>query len=149
RPLIHGMHMSAVSWRTPELRNQMLALVDSGVVNTVELDLKDEAGEIGYDSKVPMAKQIGAVKHYYNLRQAVADLHRRGVRVVGRIVAFRDPILATAAWGEGHRDWVVQRPDGTPHGAYGGFTNMKAPAVQRYNLATESEAIGAGVGGIL
>jgi hypothetical protein len=149
RPTVHGVHMSAVSWRTADLRNQIFGLIDSGVINTVELDLKDEAGEVGYDSDVPLAKQIGSVKRYYHLRDAIDELHRRGVRVVGRIVAFRDPILATAAWQDGHRDWVVQRPDGTPHGAYGGFANMDAPAVQQYNLDIASEAIDAGIDEIL
>jgi hypothetical protein len=149
RPVVHGVHMSAVSWRTPELRNEIFRLIDSGVINTVELDLKDEAGEIGYDSDLPLAKQIGAVKRYYHLRDAIDELHRRHVRVVGRIVVFRDPILAAAAWKDGHRDWVVQRPDGTPHGAYGGFTNMDAPAVQQYNLDIAGEAIDGGIDEIL
>ena len=149
RPVVHGVHMSAVSWRTPELRNDVLDLIDAGVINTVELDLKDEAGEIGYDSELPLAKRIGAVKRSYRLRDAIDELHERGVRVVGRIVAFRDPMLAAAAWREGNHDWVIQRPDGTPHGAYGGFTNFHSPAVQQYNLGIAQEAVDAGIDEIL
>lgn len=149
RPPVRGVHMSAISWRTKSLRDDVLAMIDSGAVNTVQLDLKDEGGEVGYDSAVPMARRIGAVKDYYDLRDAVADLHRRGVRVIGRIVVYRDPILADAAWAEGRRDWVVQRPDGTPHGAYGGFTNMASEEVNRYNLDIAAEAVAAGVDEIL
>lgn len=149
RPPVRGVHMSAISWRTKALRDGVFAMIDAGTINTVELDLKDEGGEIGYDSELPMAKRIGAVKRYYDLRKAVDELHRRGVRVIGRIVVFRDPILARAAWAEGNRDWVVQRPDGTPHGAYGGFTNMAAPEVRKYNLDVAAEAIGSGVDEIL
>jgi hypothetical protein len=149
RPVVHGVHMTAISWRTPDLRRGVFDLIDAGVINTVELDLKDEAGEIGYDSDIPLAKRIGSVKRYYRLRDAVDELHERGVRVVGRIVAFRDPVLATSAWQEGHRDWVVQRPDGTAHGAYGGFTNMAAGPVQQYLLDIADEAVGAGVDEIL
>ena len=149
RPVVHGVHMTAISWRTPELRRGIFDLIDAGVINTVELDLKDESGEIGYDSDIPMGQRIGAVKRYYRLADAVDELHRRGVRVIGRIVAFRDPLLATAAWQEGHRDWVVQRPDGTAHGAYGGFTNMAAGPVQQYNLDIADEAVSAGVDEIL
>jgi hypothetical protein len=149
RPVVRGVHMSAVSWRTPELRNDVLKLIDDGVINTVELDLKDEAGEIGYDSELPLAKRIGAVKRYYRLRDTVEELHRRGVRVVGRVVVFRDPILATAAWDEGRRDWVVQRPDGTAHGAYGGFTNLNSQPVLQYNLDIAEEAVNSGVDEIL
>jgi hypothetical protein len=141
--------MSAVSWRTPELRKGVFDLIDAGKINTVELDLKDESGEIGYDSKIPLARQIGSSKKYYDLDKAVAELHRRKVRVIGRIVAFRDPIMAEAAWRDGHHDWVVQKPDGSAHGAYGGFTNMASPAVQKYNLDVAAEGAAAGVDEVL
>jgi hypothetical protein len=149
RPNVRGVHMSAISWRTPDLRQGVFDLIDEGKINTVELDLKDEDGAIGYDTKIPLAKQIGSDKRYYELSKAVDELHRRGVRVIGRLVAFRDPILARAAWAEGHHDWVVQRPDGSPHGSYGGFTNMASRAVQQYNLDIAAEAATAGVDEVL
>jgi hypothetical protein len=149
RPPVRGVHMSAISWRTKSLRDDVFAMIDSGAINTVELDLKDEGGEVGYDSSLPLARRIGAAKDYYDLRNAVTELHDRGVRVVGRIVVYRDPILADWAWSSGRKDWVVQRPDGSRHGAYGGFTNMAAEEVNRYNLAIASEAVAAGVDEIL
>jgi hypothetical protein len=151
RPSVKGVHMSAISWRTKDLRQGVFKLIDEGKINTVELDLKDESGEVGYHSKVPLAQQIKSDKGYYDLHDAVKELHDRGVRVIGRIVVFRDPILARAAWDGGHKDWVVQAPDGSPHGSYGGlaFTNMASKAVQQYNLDIASEAAGAGVDEIL
>ena len=149
RPTVHGVHMSALSWREPDLRAGVFALIDQHRINTVELDLKDESGEVGYNSKVPLAQQVGAVKRYYDLAQAVRTLHAKGVRVIGRVVVYRDPILADAAWRDGHHDWVVQKPDGSPQGAYGGFTNMGAPAVREYNLAIAAEAANLGVDEIL
>ena len=65
------------------------------------------------------------------------------------VTGASDPALATAAWKEGHHDWVVQTPAGTPHGAYGGFTNVASKAVQQYNLDIASEAASAGVVEIL
>jgi hypothetical protein len=149
RPNVRGVHMSAIAWRTKDLRQGVLDLIVQGKINAVELDLKDEGGEVGYDSKVPLARQIGSVKHYYDLRDAVKLLHDKGVRVIGRLVVFRDPVLAKAAWADGHHDWVVQTPDGQPHGAYGGFTNMASKAVQQYNLDIASEAAAAGVDEVL
>jgi hypothetical protein len=67
-----------------------------------------------------------------------------GVRVVGRIVCFRDPKLAKWAWTHGHRDWDVQAPGGGPYKSakYGGaaFTNWANPQVQDYNIALADEA---------
>ena len=44
--------------------------------------------------------------------------------MIGRLVAFRDPIYAEAAWAAGDRDQVVQTPDGDMFSTYGGFTNF-------------------------
>ncbi len=43
---------------------------------------------------------------------AVKLLHAKGIRVIGRLVCFRDPIMAEAAWKAGNRDEVIQTPDG-------------------------------------
>jgi hypothetical protein len=149
RPVTRGVHMTAISWSEPELRRPIFDLIEQGKINTVELDLKDESGEVGYDSRVPLARRIGAVKGYYDLRSAVKVLHAKGVRVIGRVVVYRDPILARKAWERGDRDWVTQKPDGSPQGSYGGFTNMASPEVRRYNLDIAREAADLGVDEIL
>ena len=59
---------------------------------------------------------------------------RKGVRVIGRLVCFRDSILAGAAWKAGKRDEVIQTPDGQTYGGYGGFTNFANPVVRRYQI---------------
>ena len=66
-------------------------------------------------------------------------------RVIGRVVAFRDPVLAKAAWARGDKDWVVQDTAGAALGAYGGFTNFANANVVAYNLAIADEAARAGV----
>jgi hypothetical protein len=149
RPMTRGVHMSAISWRQPDLRDAVLAMADAGTINTVELDIKDESGEVGWNATVPLARQIGAVKKYYDLGAAVKDLHARGIRVIGRVVAFRDPILAQAAWFIGNHDWVIQDGNGKPLGAYGGFTNFKSPEVRKYNIDLAMEAVDLGVDEIL
>jgi hypothetical protein len=144
-----GVHVTAAAWGYEPLRKGILALVDNGLVSAVQLDLKDEAGIIGYDSQHPLANQIGAVRPEYKLRETVAELKRKGVRVIGRLVAFRDAPLAKWAWDNGRRDWVVQTAGGKMHDAYGGFTNFAQAEVQRYNLELALEAADAGVDDIL
>ena len=80
-------------------------------INTIELDLKDESGIVGYDSKVPLRqpdrrREARATRS----REAVKQIHDLGGRVIGRIVAFRDPVLARYAWDHGHREQVIQAP---------------------------------------
>lgn len=144
-----AVHMTAISWATPGLRRPVLRMIERGLINTVQLDLKDESGIVGYDSRLPFARRIGAVQPSYRLRAAVADLHGRGVRVVGRIVAFRDPVHAAFAWSRGDRAQVIQTPEGGPYAGYGGFTNFADPAVRRYNIDIAREAARAGVDDIV
>jgi hypothetical protein len=147
-PETRGVHVGADAWADPALKAEILQMIADGRINTVELDLKDEQGDVGYASEVPLAKEIGAVKARYDLPAAVAELHGLGVRVVGRLVAFLDPVLGHAAWTRGDKDWVLQRPDGQPLGD-GGFTNYVQPDVRAYNLAIAEEAAKAGVDDVL
>lgn len=144
-----GVHVSAAAWANDELRAAVLDLVDRGLIDTVELDLKDENGVVGYDSEVPEARAIGAVQAQYDLAEAVRLLEARGARVVGRLVAFRDPIYANAAWAAGRTGEVLQTPDGAMLPAYGGFANYVDPAVRAYNLDLALEAVDLGVRDIL
>jgi hypothetical protein len=149
RPVSNGVHVTALAWGDPQLHAAVQSLIDNHQINAVELDLKDETGIVGYDSAVPLAREIGAVQASYSLAASVTDLHAHGVRVIGRVVAFRDPVLAKAAWAKGNKDWVVQDAAGQPLGAYGGFSNFANADVQAYNFAIADEAARAGVDEIL
>jgi hypothetical protein len=150
-PRTNGVHVSAKDWADPAVKAEVLKMITDRRINSVELDLKDERGVVGYNSKVALAKQIGAVRPSYDLRAAVAQLHALKVRVIGRVVAFLDPILSDAAWARGDHDWVLQAPDHQPLkvNATGGFTNYVKPEVRAYNLAVAEEAARAGVDDIL
>ena len=146
---IRGVHASGWTWATPELRDPILQMVEEGLINTVQLDLKDEGGDVWYDTRVSLAHEVGAVTELWDLRQVVEDLHALDVRVVGRIVIFRDPKLATHAVAEGNMTWVVQNPDGSAYGKYGGFTNPYNEDVWEYNIALAEEAAELGVDDIM
>jgi len=146
---VRSVHVTSYGWADRSLRNGVLALVEADKVNTIELDLKDESGLLGWDAAVPYARRIGAVEDVYDLKQAVEQLHAQGVRVIGRLVCFRDPIHAQAAWREGRRDEVVQTPGGQAYSGYGGFTNFANPAVRKYNIDVAVAAAKLGVDEIL
>ncbi len=149
QPPIRGVHATGYTWATPELRQPILDAIADGLINTVELDLKDEGGDVWYDTGVELAHRIGAVTELWDLEQVVKELHALDVRVVGRLVNFRDPRLATYAVESGQMNWVVQNLDGTAFGKYGGFTNPFDPAVREYNIALAEEAVRLGVDDIL
>ena len=146
---IRGVHASGYTWSTPALKDPIMAMIASGQINTVEIDLKDEAGKIWWATSVPLASEIGAIEELWNLSEVVRELHALGVRVIGRLVVFRDPILSDWAVAQGKTDWIVQNPDGTPYGQYGGYTNPFSRDVWEYNIAVGEEAARLGVDDIL
>lgn len=146
---LRGVHVTADGWANAPLRQGVLALIAAHRINTVELDLKDEGGIAGWNPPVALARTIGAAQPIYDLAATVRRLHELGVRVVGRIVCFRDPILAAAAWRDGRHNEVVQTPSGGEYAGYGGFTNFADPVVRAYNVAIAVAAAKVGVDDIL
>jgi hypothetical protein len=164
-PTSRGLHLSASAWNDDAVRDAALELVEAGDLDTVVLDLKDECGVVTYGSEVAVAGQAGAVDEQLDLAEAVEAVHDAGGRVVGRLVVFRDPLLARWGWANGHPDWVLQDTANDPWPAYGdgagcpaaesaepivgGFTNVASPAVWTYNTDLAVEAAAAGVDDIV
>ncbi len=144
---VRGAHVTFWAWK--HHRAEVMSLVNSGKITALELDLKDESGIVGWDAGVPLAEKMGAEQAIYDLEKAVDLLHSKGVRVVGRLVAFRDPIHAAWAFEHGRKAQVVQTPGGDPYAGYGGFTNFANPVVRQYNIDVAKAAVAAGVDEIL
>jgi hypothetical protein len=144
---VRSVHVTFWAWK--HHRAEIMNLVNTGKVTALELDLKDESGIVGFDSDVPLAEKMGAEHAVMNLEEAVNVLHSKGVRVIGRLVAFRDPIHSAWAWENGKRKQVVQTPGGDPYSGYGGFTNFANPAVRDYNIDIAKAGVAAGVDEIL
>jgi hypothetical protein len=144
---IRAVHVTGAAWAYSKLRNPVLALIKAHKINAVELDIKDEDGIINYPSQIPLAKAAKSTFTYYELPKVTALLHKLGVRVIGRIVAFNDPKLAAYAEAHHKNAWFIQNPNGTKY-LYGynkhGFTNFANPDVRKYNQDIAVEAIKGG-----
>jgi hypothetical protein len=146
---IRAVHVTSSAWGDATLRRGVLDLIAKDRINAVELDIKEEGGIVGWDAPVALAHEIGAVQDRYDLAAAVKLLHAKGIRVIGRLVCFNDPVYAGWAWTHGHRDEVVQTPNGQKYGGYGGFTNFSNPIVRKYQVDIAVAAAKAGVDEIL
>ena len=107
RPLpveIRGVHVTMGLASLPDTLEEYLELERDGLT-ALELDVKDEHGQIGFTPRsVPLAQEVGAARDLYAPRAAARLAHQHGVYLVGRVVVFEDPILATA-----RPDLAVQR----------------------------------------
>jgi hypothetical protein len=149
---VRAVHVSFCAWATPSLRDPILQKIEDGLINAVQLDIKDETGTIGPATEVEMAARVGADQPpcRVDLPAAVDQLHELGVPVIGRIVAFADPVLARWAWDNDERDWVIQTAGGDMFvGKYAGFANFANPEIVDYLVDLAEEAAAAGVDHIL
>ncbi len=111
RPLpveIRGVHVTGALASLPGKFREYVGYKRYGL-NTIELDVKDEGGEIGFSpANVPLARTVGATRRFYDPKALVGLAHRNGIYMIGRVVCFQDPKLA-----QGRPDLAVQRPDGS------------------------------------
>jgi hypothetical protein len=144
RPLpveVRGVHVTGALASLPGKLDEYVALKAHGL-NTIELDVKDEGGEIGFaPAGVPLARKAGAVRNYYSPRQVASMLHRKGLYLIGRVVVFQDPYLARA-----RPDLAVHRPDGSiwTTGAGLAWVNPYDRRVWDYNVSIAAAAARAG-----
>lgn len=152
-PGMRAVHMTALAWAYKPLHDPVVQLLKDKKIDTIELDIKDEDGVVGWDSQLPLAQQSGAAKDTYKLDEAVKEIHDLGGKIVGRIVAFRDPKLARWAVKEGKMDMVIQDRSGNAYnaGTYGAasFTNFGNADVRQYNIDLGIEAAKAGFDDIM
>jgi hypothetical protein len=144
---IRAVHMTGRAWAYSKLRNPVLALARQHRINAIQIDIKDEDGIVNYPTNVQLARTVGARGDLYDAKKVTTQLHRMGIRVIGRIVAFNDPKLSTWADTHGKKDWIIQNPDGTKY-LYGynksGFSNFAMKEVRQYNQDLAVEAVKAG-----
>jgi len=148
-----AVHVRAIDWANPEIHDRIVEMAEAGLINAVQLDIKGETGEVGYATKVGLANRAGAVTAYYDVREALDELHGLGVRVIGRIVNFLDPLLASWAWNNGRPEMVVLdgsggQPLDNNYGA-AAFTNFANPQVREYQIELAREAVRLGFDEIL
>jgi hypothetical protein len=137
---VRGVHVTMALASIPGRLDQYIALKAQGL-NTIELDVKDENGEIAFSPGSRLATKVGAAKRYYDPRHLAAKVHAAGLYLIGRVVTFEDPILS-AGW----PSVAVMRADGARWLNNGGlgWTNPYDKRVWRYNVQVATAAAKAG-----
>jgi len=138
-PEIRGVH---VTMSLASLRGKLQQYLALPGLNTIELDVKDESGRVGFVPRsVPLARRTGAAGPFYNPRRAARLVHSHGAYLIGRVVTFEDPVLA-----EKHPELAIHTSDGSVWrtSAGLGWTNPYDRRVWRYNVDLAVAAAKAG-----
>ena len=106
---VRGIYISGPMAGSTELFQNILDSAAGTEINTVVIDFKDDQGRITCPVDSPVASEIGACRPYVqDMKGLIASLKERGLYVIARVVAFRDPWLA-----EKKPEWSLHLADGS------------------------------------
>jgi len=100
-----GLYLSFYGIGSSVIRGRALDLIDKTELNTLVVDVKGDRGMIPWKSAIPDAHGTGPQKiiTVRDMPALMADLHKRGIYLIARIVSFKDDPLANA-----HHEWAVK-----------------------------------------
>lgn len=128
---VRGVHVPAPTLESEGSLRSFIDLKRFGL-NTLEVDVKDENGEIAFPiPDTSLARGIGAERNYYDPRVVSATVNGEDLYLIGRIAVFEDPILAA-----GSPDMAIRTTDGDiwTNAAGLGWTDPYNEDVWRYNV---------------
>lgn len=138
-----GIYIPFVLLARPERVRELLELVDRSELNAIVVDVKSDRGFLAWDSQVPLARELGAVrrKESETLREILRFCREKGIYVIARMVIFKDNPLAS-----GRPDLAVRKRDGAiwldREGL--GWGNPFRREVWEYNIALAKEVASLG-----
>ncbi len=106
---VKGIYITGAMAGTKNMSN-LVELVTSTEMNAIVLDIKNDGGNVTYKIEYEDAKEIGAcIRYVKDMPALIKELHEKGIYVIGRIVCFKDPILAKK-----RPELALVKADGSP-----------------------------------
>ncbi len=134
-----GIYLSSFGVSSLKLRNSALNLVHNTQINTFVIDIKTDTALVTHKTAIPLATEIGAQRIVLkkDLPELIAKLHEQGIYTIGRIVTFKDTLLAQA-----HPELAIKTADGQLFRDREGlaWVDPFKTAVWDYNIALAEEA---------
>ncbi len=93
--VIRGVYINPYRANDKEYLEEIFAKADSGLLNTIVVDFKGDYGYLTYASAETLAQKIDAVKRYIDVDYLIKHAADHNLKVIARIVCFRDEYLAS------------------------------------------------------
>jgi hypothetical protein len=103
-PAVKAIYMSQCYASMPNLRSKLIKIADDTEVNSIIVDIKDYTGTVAFTPAGSVVVQTGKGCKVRDMRELVAEMHKQGIYVIGRITVFQDPNMVTQ-----HPEWAVKR----------------------------------------
>ncbi len=138
--LVKGIH---IPFGIPADRvRELMDMVGKTELNAIVIDVKSEKGQIGWDSQVPLAKDISApTSRGIDLHEVVSRCRAQNIYCIARLAVFQDSLLANA-----RPELAIRNDAGNVFVDAGGasWTNPYNADAWNYNIALAKEIAGMG-----
>lgn len=136
---VKAVYLSGDSAGSKKVINHIIELTKTTELNAVVIDVK-EGGKVNYNSQIPAVREYAAFHPLYDAESVIKTLHDNNVYVIGRVVCFRDTVLA-----EKRADLAVKKVSGQlwREGRFA-WTNPYNEEVWKYNIDIAAEALDKG-----
>ncbi|KIL38169.1 hypothetical protein SD70_28260 [Gordoniibacillus kamchatkensis] len=133
-----GIYVSAWKARGASLE-QLIKLLNDTELNAMVIDVKNDSGQITYDSQVALVNEAGSddTRPIADMRGLLKRLKDNNIYTIARIVAFKDPYLCSV-----RKDLAMQKKTGGVWRDRKGvaWVDPYHPVVQAYNIDLAKEA---------
>ncbi len=92
--IVRGVYINPYQASSKEYLEAVFAKADSGLLNAIVVDFKSDYGYLCYDSGLELAKKNDAIKRYLDVDYLIEQAAQHNVKLIARIVCFRDDYLA-------------------------------------------------------
>lgn len=122
-PKVKAVYLTGWTVGSTAKVDHYIELAKTTEINSYVIDIKDDDGLVGYESQVPEVKASGTWLKKYNPDKVLKAFHDNGVHVIGRLVAYKDPVYS------------IKRPDLAIKSTNGGLwkDNKKLSWLNPYN----------------
>lgn len=140
--VVRGIYVSAPNMNGAKF-DKLYKLVQDTDLNAMVIDVKNDSGQVTYQSALPIVQNIGADAKPIipDLPEKIRNLKSNGIYTIGRIVVFKDPYLASKK-----PEWAMQKKKGGVWKDAKGISwvDPYQEDVWNYNIALAQEAAALG-----
>lgn len=91
RPVVKGIYLTVDSMRDEEKFQRLIALVDRTELNAMVINVKDDWGNITFETDLTIAREAGAIHPGLgDVRALTRKLRSKGIYTIARVVTFKD-----------------------------------------------------------
>ena len=90
---LKAIYMTSCVVSTPHFREELVSVAEKTEINAIVIDIKDFTGTLSYEPHDPSLTHAweSARCGTKDMKEFVAELHNKGIYVIGRVTVFQDP----------------------------------------------------------